>query len=97
MPGPKPADMRTAVALRYSQGDASPRVVARGRGETAAEIMRRAREAGLYVHESPALVALLMRVDLDRHIPPALYHAVAEVLVWAWKLDREAAQQRSPK
>ena len=80
----------SAVALRYAHGDGAPRVVARGRGPVAEEIARRAREAGLYVHESPALVALLMRVDLDRHIPPALYQAVAEVLVWAWRLDREA-------
>jgi len=85
----------TAVALRYAHGDAAPRVVARGRGPVAAEIARRARDAGLYVHESPALVALLMRVDLDRHIPPALYQAVAEILVWAWRLDREAGAAKA--
>ena len=87
---------QSAVALRYAQGDAAPRVVARGRGLMAEEIARRAREAGLFVHESPALVALLMRVDLDKHIPPELYHAVAEVMVWAWRLDREAAARRNP-
>lgn len=80
----------SAIALRYAEGDAAPRVVAKGRGLVADEIRRRAKEAGLFVHESPALVALLMRVDLDRHIPPALYQAVAELLVWVWRLDREA-------
>jgi flagellar biosynthesis protein len=28
-----------------------------------------------------------MQVDLDAHIPPALYVAVAELLVWIWRVD----------
>ena len=48
-----------AVALKYSPGEAAPTVVAKGRGLLAEEIIARAREHGIYVHESPALVALL--------------------------------------
>ncbi|GHU04720.1 hypothetical protein AGMMS49960_20750 [Betaproteobacteria bacterium] len=59
-----------AVALTYTQGDAAPRVVAKGRGLLAQEIIERARQAGVYVHESPELVSLLMQVDLDERIPP---------------------------
>jgi len=80
-----------AVALRYGAGDPAPRVVARGRGLVAEEIVRRARAAGVYVHESPELVALLMQVDLDREIPPQLYAAVAELLAWLWRLERRGA------
>jgi flagellar biosynthesis protein len=40
------------------------------------------------VHESKELVALLMQVDLDQRIPPALYRAVAELLAWVYKLER---------
>lgn len=90
-----PADPRPgigeAVALAYEQGSAAPRVVAKGRGLVAAEIIRRAGEAGVYVHESPDLVRMLMQVDLDRHIPPQLYVAVAELLAWIYRLEREAA------
>ena len=75
-----------AVALAYREGDAAPRVVAKGRGLVADEIIRRAREAGVYVHQSPALVGLLLQVDLERHIPPALYIAVAELLAWLYRL-----------
>jgi flagellar biosynthesis protein len=32
-----------------------------------------------------------MQVDLDRAIPPALYVAVAELLAWVWRLEREGA------
>jgi flagellar biosynthesis protein len=31
---------------------------------------------------------LLMQVDLDRHIPPQLYVAVAEVLAWVYRLEQ---------
>ncbi len=83
---PRPAalsyDSTAAVA-----GEA-PRVVAKGPWRLAEEIIRRAREAGVPVHESRELVALLMQVDLDQQIPPALYVAVAEVLAWVYKVER---------
>lgn len=77
-----------AVALTYSEGDAAPRVVAKGKGLIAQEIINRAREAGVYVHESPELVGLLMQVNLDDRIPPQLYVAVAELLAWLYKVEQ---------
>jgi len=29
----------------------------------------------------------LMQVDLDQHIPPQLYQAVAELLAWLYKME----------
>ena len=81
-----------AVALAYQSGDSAPRIVAKGRGMIAEEIIERAREHGVAVHESKELVTLLMQVELDDHIPPALYRAVAELLAWLYRV--EAAQQR---
>ncbi len=77
-----------AVALTYEEADGAPRIVAKGSGHLAEEIIARAREAGIFVHESPELVSLLMQVDLDEHIPPALYIAVAELLAWLYKLEQ---------
>jgi flagellar biosynthesis protein len=85
------APAASAVALRYAEGDAAPVVVAKGRGAVADEIVRRAREAGIFVHGSRELVALLMQVDLDARIPPALYLAVAELLAWLARVDEQAA------
>lgn len=65
MPADLRPDLGEAVALAYEQGAMAPRVVAKGRGLVAAEIIRRAGEAGVYVHESPDLVRMLMQVDLD--------------------------------
>ena len=82
----------SAVALAYDKDDdAAPRVVAKGYGILAQNIVRSAREHGLYVHESPELVSLLMQVDLDRHIPPQLYQAVAELLAWLYALEAASA------
>ncbi|MCA3132561.1 MAG: EscU/YscU/HrcU family type III secretion system export apparatus switch protein [Betaproteobacteria bacterium] len=77
-----------AVALAYEAADGAPRVVAKGRGELAQRIIERAREAGVFVHESPELVSLLLQVDLDTRIPPELYVAVAEVLAWVYRVER---------
>jgi flagellar biosynthesis protein len=81
-----------AVALVYDHGDdAAPRVVAKGYGQIADMIVQRARETGLYVHESSQMVSLLMNVDLDSHVPPLLYQAVAELLAWLYRLEQSGA------
>jgi flagellar biosynthesis protein len=79
--------LKSAIALAYSQSDAAPRVVAKGRGLIAQTIIARAREHGVYVHESPELVSLLMQIDLDQRIPPQLYIAVSELLAWVYRLE----------
>ena len=94
-------ERHAAVALAYSGAISAPRVVAKGRGLIAEAIIERAQAAGVYVHESPALVSLLMQVDLDRQIPPQLYVAVAEVLAWVYRLDvargKENEDERSAR
>ncbi|MCB1956254.1 MAG: EscU/YscU/HrcU family type III secretion system export apparatus switch protein [Rhodocyclaceae bacterium] len=90
-------DLRAeAVALAYTAGESAPKVVAKGRGLIAREIIERAREAGVYVHESPELLALLMQVDLDERIPPQLYVAIAELLAWLYRLEQGAADSPAP-
>ena len=94
-----PADttalVRTAVALAYQAGEVAPTIVAKGRGLIAEEIIARAEENGIYVHKSKEMVALLMQVELDRHIPPELYRAVAELLAWLYSVDAKDATLRA--
>ncbi|KAF0815033.1 Flagellar biosynthetic protein FlhB [Andreprevotia sp. IGB-42] len=82
------SDRQSAVALAYQEGTASPRVVAKGKGITAEKIIEKAKEAGVFVHESPELVSLLMQVDLDQRIPPQLYRAIAELLAFVYQIER---------
>lgn len=84
-----PRDTRKeAVALAYSAADSAPRVVAKGRGLIAEEIIARARQHDVFVHQSPELVALLMQVDLDERIPAQLYVVVAELLAWIYRMEQ---------
>lgn len=85
-----------AVAMAYRAGQSAPQVVAKGRGLIAETIIERAKEAGVYVHESPELVALLMQVDLDQHIPTELYIAVAELLAWLYQLEHGKSDKAMP-
>jgi len=59
-----------------------------GGGRPAAEVIRRAREGGMFVHDSPELVSMLMQIDLDARIPRELYIAVADVVAWVHRVDR---------
>jgi flagellar biosynthesis protein len=91
-PTPNGDGRALAVALAYAPGDAAPKVIAKGRGFIADEIIARAHQHDIYVHESAELVSLLMQVDLDAHIPPQLYVAVAELLAWLYRIERQAGQ-----
>ncbi len=86
-----------AVALTYDVADGAPRVVAKGSGMLAEEIIARARAAGVFVHESPELLSLLMQVDMDERIPPALYIAVAELLAWLYRLENTDKLEHADK
>lgn len=92
MPGAEQDNRKKqAVALRYDrQREAAPRVVAKGAGATADNIVAVAEGNDVPVYVEPQLVQQLMRLDLAEVIPPALYQVVAEVLAYVYRLDRRA-------
>ena len=77
-----------AVALRYERAVmAAPRVLAKGAGFVAERIKAEARRFGVPVVERPPLArALFKGVKVDQEIPPLLFHAVAEVLAYLYRL-----------
>ncbi len=77
-----------AVALHY-RNERAPRVVAKGGGEIAARIVATAKAHGVPLEQDPALAAALARLDLNEEIPRDLYVAVAEVLRFIWRLERQ--------
>jgi len=81
-----------AVALRYDQyKDNAPVVLAKGMDELALRIVKVAQEHGIETVENvPLAHALYEHAELNREIPPELYGAVAEVLVYVLKLDQTA-------
>lgn len=79
---------RLAVAIRYDRGqDAAPVVVAKGMNLIAQRIRHEARKHGIpLVENKPLAWALYRSVDIGRAIPEKLFHAVAEVLAFVYRL-----------
>ena len=80
---------KLAVALHYDRTGA-PRVVAKGRGPIGAKIVELAKAHDIPIEENEVLAGALSHVEIGDEIPPDLYKAVAEVLVFVLKLSRQA-------
>lgn len=81
---------RAAAALRYNQDDQDvPEVVAGGYGQVAEKIIQLAEEAGIPVREDPILAQALAGLEIGSDVPPELYLAAAEALIWAWRSDQK--------
>ena len=81
-----------AVALRYESNTGAPRILAKGQGFVAERLLARAEELGVPLRAEPELVELLLQLELNQVIPPALYAAVAEVLAWAYDVDKRSTE-----
>ena len=80
---------KLAIALDYEVGSRdSPRVVAKGRGHIAEEIMRLAEAHGVTIEANPMLAEALSHVEVDDSIPLELYQAVAEVIGFVLRAGR---------
>lgn len=87
--------LKKAIALRYDPSrDTAPRVTAKGRGALAERIIELARKEGVPISEDPDLVASLIQLDFDEEIPPELYKAVAEILAFAYRMNRRMGPPR---
>lgn len=84
-----PFKRKQAIALSYdSAKDMSPKVVAKGGGEVAANILSKAKECNIPIQEDPTLVELLSRLEINETIPEELYQAVAEIFAFIYRIDK---------
>ena len=78
-----------AAALRYEKGkDAAPRLLAKGQGHIAEKILELAQQHKIPVHQDPALIEILSKMDLDAQVPAECYRVVAEILAWIYKAQQ---------
>lgn len=85
---------KQAVALKYQAGVMeAPKVVAKGKGFVAENMLKTAKEHDIPIQEDPSLVEVLGKLDLDQQIPPELYQVVAEVLAFVYRLDKGGAKR----
>ncbi|MBQ7704978.1 MAG: EscU/YscU/HrcU family type III secretion system export apparatus switch protein [Selenomonadaceae bacterium] len=87
-----------AVALKYDmQTDVAPRVIAKGKGHVAEHILATAQKNSIPVYQNKTLVNMLMALEIDREIPPELYKAIAEVMAYVYKMDKEKGHENALK
>ncbi|MDA0183840.1 flagellar biosynthesis protein FlhB [Solirubrobacter phytolaccae] len=76
-----------AVALKYESGSSAPIVVAKGVDNLAAKIREAAKDAGVMIVPDPPLArTLYANVDIGRQIPEDLFHAVAQLLAYVYRV-----------
>ncbi len=77
-----------AVALRHElESDDAPRVVAKGEGTVAEQILQIAFATGVKVREDADLVEILAALDIDSEIPLEAFAAVAEILSYIYYVN----------
>ncbi len=83
-----------ACALKYDQKTMqSPKLVAKGTELFAKKIKEIAQHHGVPVIENPPVARAIFRfVEIDHEIPPDLYKAVAEILIFVYNLKKKKTQ-----
>lgn len=85
-----------ACAIKYdAQKMESPMLVAKGTELFAQKIKEIARAHNIPVIENPPVARALFRfVEINKQIPPDLYKAIAEILIFVYKLKKTTAQEQ---
>ncbi|MBR1617072.1 EscU/YscU/HrcU family type III secretion system export apparatus switch protein [bacterium] len=86
-----------ACAIKYdAQTMESPTLVAKGTELFAKKIKEIAMAHNIPVIENPPVARALYRfVEVDRQIPPDLYKAIAEILIFVYKLKKTTAKEQA--
>lgn len=80
---------KSAVGIKYSENerDATPKVIAKGFGDLADEIIAVAKQSGVLIHEDQYLSDFLATLDLGQEIPEQLYYVIAELIAFSYVLQ----------
>lgn len=81
---------KKAAALRYNQLiDKAPKLIAKGQGSIAEEIIKRAKEHNIHIKEDSDLVEVLYTLDINEEIPESLYMVIAKLLTELYELNKK--------
>ncbi len=78
---------KKAVALSYNPSEAAPKIIAKGQGLIARNIIEKGKDEDIVIYEDRNLVESLINLDIDEKIPEELYEAVAEIIFYVYNLD----------
>ncbi|MDS9470566.1 EscU/YscU/HrcU family type III secretion system export apparatus switch protein [Sporosarcina pasteurii] len=83
-------ERKEAIALSYDSSESdAPKVVAKGKGKIAENILAKALEHDVPIQEDASLVELLGQLNIEESIPEELYQAVSEVFAYVYQIERE--------
>lgn len=80
--------IKKVAAIKYEATEEAPKVIAKGAGLVAENILEKAKEHEIPTYQDEALVETLTKLDLGDFIPPELYQVVAEIMVFVTDLDK---------
>ena len=84
------ADKKRAVTLSYEmEKSAAPKVGAMGEGHIAEKIIKIARDNNVPFYSDADLCQTLFTLDIGSEIPEAMYEAIASVLVFIYRANKE--------
>ena len=84
-----------AVALKYdTKVDSAPKLVAKGKGQTASNIIKIAKDNDIPIKKDEDLVELLSQIDIDKEIPGSMYKAVAEIFSFIYDLSNKNKESK---
>ncbi|WP_088069425.1 EscU/YscU/HrcU family type III secretion system export apparatus switch protein [Gottfriedia luciferensis] len=81
---------KDVIALKYNtESDVAPKVIAKGKGLIADEIISKAKDFGVPIQEDPSLVEVLSKLEINQSIPEDLYSVVAELFAFIYRADKQ--------
>ncbi|WP_026893866.1 EscU/YscU/HrcU family type III secretion system export apparatus switch protein [Clostridiisalibacter paucivorans] len=83
---------KIAIALQYKKDYISPKIIAKGKGIVADNIIDKGKKSNVKVHENKEVARELMDIDIGGNIPEELYNAVASILAFVYELDEKWGQ-----
>jgi flagellar biosynthesis protein len=86
-------ETKKSIALRYDEGMPAPFVAAKGKGELAEKLVALAKLHGVPVEPADSLAESLFYLDVGEFIPEVFYRAVAELLVFVWRMGDASPDQ----
>lgn len=80
-------NINKAVALSYNKDETAPKVIAKGEGLIARNIVEKGLEENITIYEDSELVDSIIGLEINEEIPVELYEVVAEILFYIYNLD----------
>ena len=85
--------LAVALSRQASAPGGPPRVIAKGEGSVAEQILAIAFERGVKVRSDPDLAQILQVVEVDSEVPLGALAAVAEILSYIYRAGEGAAPE----